>query len=139
MRTRIDDSSGLQTTDIIYRGRKLRIVVPFDFYDSYYGSLWRKNGNTIWIPEKINGEHVDTLQKFLFRLPWKIRYSWNHGKKVAFKARPEVWILVKAPKFVKIQVSLIKDILRYCEANSIYDKLGAYGDFYYKLKKRIKE
>lgn len=31
--------------------------------------------------------------------------------------------------------SIVNNILRYCEDKQVYDKLGAYGDFYYKLKK----
>lgn len=31
--------------------------------------------------------------------------------------------------------SIVDNILRYCEDKQVYDKLGAYGDFYYKLKK----
>lgn len=40
---------------------------------------------------------------------------------------------------ITIPVSLAKDICDYCESNAIYDKLANYGDFYYKLKKLIKE
>jgi len=31
--------------------------------------------------------------------------------------------------------SIVNNILRFCEDKQVYDKLGAYGDFYYKLKK----
>ncbi len=31
--------------------------------------------------------------------------------------------------------SIVQNILRYCEDKQVYDKLGKYGDFYYKLKK----
>lgn len=43
------------------------------------------------------------------------------------------------PKVEKIpvDVKVIKDILRYCEDKAIYDKLGYYGDFYYRLKNLI--
>ena len=31
--------------------------------------------------------------------------------------------------------SIVNGILRFCEDKQVYDKLAAYGDFYYKLKK----
>ena len=33
--------------------------------------------------------------------------------------------------------SIIQDVIRYCEDKAIYDKLGNYGDFYYKLKRYV--
>ena len=33
---------------------------------------------------------------------------------------------------------LIKSIVKYCEDQEIYDKLGNYNDFYYKLKGHVK-
>jgi len=36
---------------------------------------------------------------------------------------------------ISVELDLIRHILRYCEDKAIYDKLGNYGDFYYKLKK----
>lgn len=35
---------------------------------------------------------------------------------------------------VEVSTELIDNIIKYCEAQAIYDKLGPYGDFYYKLK-----
>jgi hypothetical protein len=34
---------------------------------------------------------------------------------------------------IDVDKKLIKDICNYCETHAIYDKLGRYGDFYYKL------
>ena len=36
-------------------------------------------------------------------------------------------------------IEAIKDCLKYCEDQSVYDKLSKYGDFYYKLNQFIKE
>lgn len=36
-------------------------------------------------------------------------------------------------KSIQIDIEIIDNILRYCENQAIYDKLGDYGDFYYKL------
>ena len=35
--------------------------------------------------------------------------------------------------FIDVDENLIKDICHYCETQAIYDKLGRYGNFYYKL------
>ena len=35
---------------------------------------------------------------------------------------------------VEVSTELIDNIIKYCETQAIYDKLGPYGDFYYKLK-----
>lgn len=39
----------------------------------------------------------------------------------------------------KVPRSVIFQILKYCEDKQIYDKLGPYQDFYYKLKQIINE
>lgn len=137
MRSRIDNSSdGLQVEDVIYKGRWLRVVVPFDSYYSIYGD--EKNPKK---PRKIleykNDECVETYQKRLFRCPWLIRYCWNNSGEFSFKARPEVWMVVRSPKFIKIKKEIIQQIIKYCEDQAIYDKLGKYGDFYYNLKKYV--
>lgn len=38
---------------------------------------------------------------------------------------------------VSVPISVLKDVCDYCEYNAIYDKLGNFGDFYYKIKKLI--
>ena len=40
-------------------------------------------------------------------------------------------------KVIPIPIDVVKNIIRYCEDKQVYDKLGAYGDFYYKLKKSL--
>lgn len=39
----------------------------------------------------------------------------------------------------ELPIQAIKDCLKYCENQQIYDKLSQYGDFYYKLNQFIKE
>lgn len=39
----------------------------------------------------------------------------------------------------ELPIQAIKDCLKYCENQQIYDKLSRYGDFYYKLNQFIKE
>lgn len=36
---------------------------------------------------------------------------------------------------VEIDVTILDNIIKYCEAQQIYDKLTAYGEFYYKIKR----
>ena len=40
---------------------------------------------------------------------------------------------VEIDGIIEVDEKLIKDICYYCETQSIYNKLGRYGDFYYKL------
>jgi hypothetical protein len=40
---------------------------------------------------------------------------------------------------MNISSDIIEKVLRYCEDQQIYDKLGNYGDFYYKLKRLIND
>lgn len=39
----------------------------------------------------------------------------------------------------ELPIEVMKDMLRYCEVNQIYDKLSNFGDFYYKGKKWIEQ
>ena len=45
----------------------------------------------------------------------------------------------KLNSHIKIEVpkEVLEEVCAYCEDNAIYDKLGNYGDFYYKIKKII--
>lgn len=38
---------------------------------------------------------------------------------------------------VSVPKNVLEDVCHYCESNAIYDKLAAYGDFYYKIKKLL--
>lgn len=40
-------------------------------------------------------------------------------------------------KKVTVDQTIIENVIRYCEDKQVYDKLGAYGDFYYKLQLRM--
>ena len=40
---------------------------------------------------------------------------------------------VEVNGIIEVDEKLIKNICNYCETQAIYDKLGRYGDFYYKL------
>jgi hypothetical protein len=34
---------------------------------------------------------------------------------------------------------ILENVASYCEDQAIYDKLGGYGDFYYKIKKLLEK
>lgn len=40
---------------------------------------------------------------------------------------------VEIEGIIEVDEKIIKNICDYCEEQAIYDKLGRYGDFYYKL------
>ena len=40
---------------------------------------------------------------------------------------------------VSVPLHVIKQVLKYCEDNQIYDKLGCYQNFYYKLNQIRRE
>ena len=40
---------------------------------------------------------------------------------------------------VSVPLPVIKQVLKYCEDNQIYDKLGSYQNFYYKLNQIRRE
>ncbi len=40
---------------------------------------------------------------------------------------------------VSVPLHVIKQVLKYCEDNQIYDKLGSYQNFYYKLNQIRRE
>jgi hypothetical protein len=39
---------------------------------------------------------------------------------------------------ITISRSLAESICKYCEDQAVYDKLGRYNDFYYKIKRLLK-
>lgn len=38
---------------------------------------------------------------------------------------------------INVPIEIIEKVCKYCEDKQIYDKLGYYGDFYYKFKKMV--
>ena len=42
-------------------------------------------------------------------------------------------------RVVEVPAEVLEEVLHYCEYNGIYDKLGAFGDFYYKIKELIEK
>ena len=40
---------------------------------------------------------------------------------------------------ITISREMAEEICRYCEDQAVYDKLGSYGDFYYKLKRELEK
>lgn len=44
----------------------------------------------------------------------------------------------KSKATIEVSVETLRNIVKYCENMEIYDKLGRYGDFYYKLNTMVK-
>ena len=40
---------------------------------------------------------------------------------------------------IQIDITVAENIIKFCEDRQVYDKLSAYGDFYYKLKQAVRE
>ena len=59
------------------------------------------------------------------------RYTANDYKKAVEDANKREQAVVPT---MEVPTSIIDNIIKYCETEAIYDKLGRYGDFYYKLK-----
>ena len=70
-------------------------------------------------------------------LRW-IRNRMPKSKAAPIKELKERGLAFDAPKstkdMVQVPAEIINNIISYCESEAIYDKLGKYGDFYYKLK-----
>jgi len=126
-----DDGEGIQTQDAIYFGNRFRIIVSFDEYYSSYGAEHFENSR---ITEVLEGD-TRILVKYLFTLPFSIPYTVNHGDKIYRWINPDVFKVVKRPKMIKVPVEVVENVIKYCEIQSIYDKLDRYGNFYYKLKR----
>lgn len=130
-----NDENGIQVMDMLFCGKKFRVVVSFDEYYSKYGSE-RWNENKITEILEPNGDRI--LVKHLFTLPFKIKYKLNNTNQIVYKIKPDVFVIIKKPKKIKIDIEIIKNICKYAEDKAIYDKLSSYGDFYYKIKKLLK-
>lgn len=59
---------------------------------------------------------------------------WCYGEQVDSIVESE-----NEPETMEVPVSIIEDICKYCEDKAIWDKLGVYHDFYYKLKQLKRE
>lgn len=45
---------------------------------------------------------------------------------------------INANSEISVSREILENVCEYCENMAIYDKLGNYGDFYYKIKSLIK-
>lgn len=72
-------------------------------------------------------EIIKTDSKYLCSLDKKVIESSN-----------VVRCKYKIGTYPKVNRDTLENICRYCEHQSIYDKLSSYGDFYYKVKKLLR-
>ena len=61
-------------------------------------------------------------------------HHWCYGEQIDSIVESE-----NEPETMEVPVSIIEDICKYCEDKAIWDKLGVYHDFYYKLKQLKRE
>lgn len=65
----------------------------------------------------------------------EMEYDWQ--PKISSKGTVITHPVPTEMKIEDIPIEAIKNCLAYCENQSIYDKLGSYGDFYYHIKKWV--
>jgi len=72
----------------------------------------------------IDNDEVDTNKEVIFQIS------------ATRSTKPWEWYarIIPSKSKVVIDKSIIDNIIKYCEDKAVYDKLGQYGDFYYKLK-----
>ena len=70
-------------------------------------------------------------------LHWVLKYCVEKCDKKPDFFSSLLYILNEDPtkREIEVKKSFINQIYNYCEKYAIYDKLGRYGDFYYKLKR----
>lgn len=70
-----------------------------------------------------------------------VKYVTYNSKEYVIKGVNNCVITKSMSTFNKeeLPIQAIKDCLKYCENQQIYDKLSKYGDFYYKLNQFIKQ
>lgn len=94
---------------------------------------WLENGASPTLPFKIKlslQNHI-TLHKVEEKM-----YSWEEVEDLLDQQACRTADQLMKTKTISPEI--IKNIIKYCEDNQIYDKLSNYGDFYYKLKNNSK-
>lgn len=86
------------------------------------------------IPNELIKEYINNQMEEVF-IEYKNDIIYKQFNKIIYKSN------ISKNTFDKeeIPIQAIKDCLKYCENQQIYDKLSRYGDFYYKLTQFIKE
>jgi len=128
-----NNDGGILVTDVIIDGRKFKVVSSFDEYYSQYGSDHLDEDDITMVME---GDD-EIMVKKICTLPFPVKYVNDDGE-ICREVYPDLFKVISRPRKVKVSTELIENICKYCEDNAVFDKLGSYNDFYYKLKKFLK-
>lgn len=122
--------------DIIYENDVIFKVNFSDFKSKKYGKVIATNNKNLSLPrlssdflkfyEDKNGK-VDEVLVNYSELSEPEVYEFNSKEYLSLKPLKENFNIDELP------IQAIKDCLRFCEEQSLYDKLAKYGDFYYKF------
>lgn len=114
----------------------LRVNFSFDFQLENCGKVIATNDKDLSLPrlssdflkfyEDKSGK-VDEVLVNYSELSEPEVYEFNSREYLSLKPLKENFNIDELP------IQAIKDCLRFCEEQSLYDKLAKYGDFYYKL------
>lgn len=80
---------------------------------------------------KTDIEKVAAIRKKMFPPKKKMEEDLQRLAELKARLNPE--------RVVEVPAEVLEEVLHYCEYNGIYDKLGAFGDFYYKIKDIMKK
>jgi hypothetical protein len=72
---------------------------------------------------------IDFMFEKLYVLADKIKT--NSKKEIAISRIKDTWTMDELP------IDILQNMIKYCEEQQIYDKLGRHNDFYYKAKKWV--
>ena len=120
----------------------IRVNFSFDFKLKNCGKIIATNNKSLVLPrlnsdflefyENKNGKVNEVLVDYLELLGPKV-YEFDTKQYLSIKLSKENFNIDELP------IQAIKDCLKYCEKQQIYDKLSKYGDFYYKLNHFLNE
>lgn len=128
-----NDDGGILVADTIINGKKFKVISSFDEYYSQYGSDHLDEDG---ITKVMEGDDEIVVKK-ICTLPFPVKYVNDDGE-IYREVYPDLFKVISRPRKVKVNTELIENICKYCEDNAVFDKLGSYNDFYYKLKKFLK-
>lgn len=126
-------NGGILVTDALINGKRFKVISSFDEYYSQYGSVHLDEDG---ITKVMEGDDEIVVKK-ICTLPFTVKYVNDDGE-IYREVYPDLFRVISRPRKVKVNTELIENICKYCEDNAVFDKLGSYNDFYYKLKKFLK-
>lgn len=102
----------------------LNLPSPSQSFITKYITEWNKGNKIENVLIECYSTHETEYEKFL-------TYKVAKDNTITIIKSKDNWSREELP------ISILQDMIKYCEDKAIYDKLGAYGDFYYKAKNWI--